>query len=122
MNVIVALLGIAVVLLGLAGLVLPARFRGVFERMSSESRFLAAIFLRLAGGALIWFAADELRYPHVMRIIAVIAIAAAVGVLIMGRERLDKLVNWWLSLSDGLLRVSAAFAALFGAFLVYVSV
>jgi len=40
----------------------------------------------------------------------------------MGRERLDKLVNWWLSRSDGLLRVSALFAALFGAYLVYVAV
>ena len=122
MKVIVALLGIAVVLLGLAGLVTPARFRVVFERMSSQSRFLAAIILRLAVGALIWFVADELRYPHVMRIIAVIAIAAAAGVLIMGRKRLDRLINWWLSLSDGLLRMSAAFAALFGAFLIYVSV
>lgn len=56
-----------------------------------------------------------------MRILAVIAFAAAVGILIMGRRRLDDLVTWWLTRSDALLRLSAAFAGLFGAFLVYVA-
>lgn len=122
MNLIVTILGVLVVLLGLVGLIVPARFRAIFDHMSSRSRFIAAVVLRLAVGALLWFAADALRYPHVMRIIAAVAIAAAVGVLIMGQDRLDRLVTWWLTLPDGLLRLSAVFAAAFGAFLVYVAV
>jgi hypothetical protein len=39
----------------------------------------------------------------------------------MGRERLNQLVEWWLARSDGLLRLSTLFAALFGGFLVYVA-
>ncbi len=121
MTLIVALLGALIVLLGLVGLVQPARFRSVFATMDGQTRFVLAIVIRLAVGALLWWLADELRHPHVMRVLAVIAVVAAVGVVIIGRERLDKLIDWWLSKSDGLLRVSALFAAVFGAYLTWVA-
>ena len=90
--------------------------------MDSQPRFVLAIAIRVFMGALLWWLAEDLRHSPVLRIIAVIAICAAVGILIMGRRRLDQLVDWWLSLSDGLLRLSALFAAAFGAYLVYVAV
>jgi hypothetical protein len=121
MTVIVAVFGVLVALLGLVGLVQPERFRSIFTAMDSQTRFIIAIALRLAMGGVLWWLADELRYPHVMRVLAAIAIFAAVMLLIMGRERLDRLIGWWLSRSDGLLRVSALFAAAFGVFLVYVA-
>jgi len=121
MTVIVAVLGALVALLGLVGLVQPERFRSIFTAMDSQTRFIIAIALRLAMGGVLWWLADELRHPHVMRVLAAIAIFAAVIPLIMGRERLDRLIGWWLSRSDGLLRVSALFAAAFGVFLVYVA-
>lgn len=121
MTVIVAVFGALVVLLGLVGLVQPDRFRSMFTTMDSQTRFIIAIALRLAMGGVLWWLADELRHPHVMRVLAAIAIFAAVMLLIMGRERLDGLIGWWLSRSDGLLRLSALFAAAFGVFLVYVA-
>ena len=121
MTVIVAVLGALIALLGLVGLVQPERFRSIFTAMDSQTRFIIAIALRLAMGGVLWWLADELRHPHVMRVLAAIAIFAAVIPLIMGRERLDRLIGWWLSRSDGLLRVSALFAAAFGVFLVYVA-
>lgn len=122
MKLIVAGFGVLIVLVGLLGLVSPARFRALFERMTSQTRFLAAIILRLGLGALLWIVADALRFPQLMRILAAISIIAAVGILIMGRERLDRLVDWWLARSDGLLRLSTFFAAAFGGFLVYVAI
>jgi len=122
MTILVAILGVFLGLLGLVGLAQPDRFRSMFRSMESRLRFRFAIFTRLGMGALLWWLADELRHPHVMRILAVIALVAAVGVLIMGRERLDRMIDWWLSRPDGLLRVSAIFAAAFGAYLVYVAV
>ena len=122
MNVIVAALGVLIVLVGLLGLFSPPRFRAAFERMTSQTRFLVAIILRLGLGVFLWIVADTLRFPQLMRIIAAIAIIAAVGILIMGRERLDKLVDWWLARSDGLLRLSTFAAAAFGGFLIYVAV
>ena len=122
MKLIVAGFGVLIVLIGLLGIVSPAHFRAVFERMTSQTRFLVAIILRLGLGALLWIVADALRFPQLMRILAAISIIAAVGILIMGRERLDRLVDWWLASSDSLLRLSTFFAAAFGGFLVYVAV
>ena len=118
---IIAVLGALIVLVGLIGLVQPDRFRSMFGVMDSRTRFAFAIITRLALGGLLWWLADELRHPHIMRVLAVIAVAAALGLLVMGRERLDRLVDWWLSRADGVLRVSALFAAAFGGFLVYVA-
>ena len=122
MTLLVALIGGLIVLLGLLGLVQPTRFRSLFSTMDRQVRFVLAIVIRLAMGALLWWLADELRHPHVMRIIAVIAVVAAVGILVMGRKRLDRLVDWWLGRSDSVLRVSALFAATFGAYLVFVAI
>ncbi len=116
---IIAVLGALIVLLGLVGLIQPDRFRSMFTSLDSQMRFVLAIVTRLIIGGLLWWLADELRHPQVMRILAAIAVLAAVVVLFMGRERLDRLIGWWLTRSDGLLRVSALFAAAFGAFLVY---
>lgn len=121
MRFVVALLGVLIVLIGLLGLVAPGRFRAIFAGVTSQTRFLAAICLRVGLGVFLWIVADELRFPYVMRIIAAISLLAAVAILIMGREGLNRLVDWWLARSDGLLRVSTFVAALFGGFLVYVA-
>lgn len=118
---IIAVLGALIILLGLVGLIQPDRFRSMFTSIESRPRFIFAIVTRLLLGGLLWWLADELRHPQVMRILAVIAVVAAVGILLAGRKRLDRLVDWWLSRADGVLRVSALFAAAFGAFLVYVA-
>ena len=60
--------------------------------MDSQLRFVLAIAIRVFMGALLWWLAEDLRHTPVMRVVAAIAIFAAVGILIMGRERLDKLV------------------------------
>lgn len=122
MTLLVAALGALAVLIGLVGLAQPGRYRLMFNTMNSRTRFVLAVIIRLAMGGLLWLLADELRHPHVMRILAVIAVVAAVGLLIMGRTRLDKFVDWWLSRPDSVLRVSALFAAVFGAYLVYVAI
>jgi multisubunit Na+/H+ antiporter MnhG subunit len=120
-SLLVVVLGALIVLLGLVGLAQPDRFRALFTTMESLTRFVLAIGIRLAMAGLLWWLADELRYPQVLRILALIALLAAVALAIMGPARLDRLVAWWLSRSDGLLRVSALLAAVFGAFLVYVA-
>ena len=121
MTLIIAALGALIVVLGLVGAARPDHFRTLFDVLHSRTRYWMAIGIRLAMGGLLWWLADELKHPQVMRALAALAVLAAVALLLMGRERLDRLVDWWLGLSDGLLRVSAVFAAAFGAYLVYVA-
>jgi hypothetical protein len=121
MTLIIAALGALIVVLGLVGAAQADHFRTLFDVLHSRTRYWLAIGIRLAMGGLLWWLADELRHPQVMRALAGLAVLAAVALLLMGRERLDRLVDWWLGLSDGLLRFSALFAAAFGAYLVYVA-
>jgi len=121
MKFVVVVLGLLIVLIGLLGLVAPARFRAILAGVNSQTRYLTAIYLRVGVGVFLWIVADQLRFSYVMRIIAAISLFAAVAILIMGRERLNRLVDWWLARPDGLLRLSTMFAALFGGFLVYVA-
>ena len=108
-------------LLGVLGIASPARFRSLFEVMSPQTRYVMAVVIRIAMGVLLWLLADDLRHPHVMRVLAVIAVVAAIVILIMGRARLDRFVDWWLARPDNVIRISAVFAAAFGAYLVYVA-
>lgn len=122
MTLIVAAFGAMITVMCLVGLAQPERFRAFFDIMTGRKRFVLAVGIRLLMGVLLWWLADELRHPHVMRILAVIALAAAVAILGMGQKRLDRMVSWWLGLGDGLLRVSLTFASAFGAYLVYVAI
>ena len=122
MTAVIAVFGAAIVALGMLGAVSPARFRGLFALMSARGRYLAAIIIRVLMAVLLWWLADELRHPQVMRVIAVIALVAAILILLAGPRRLDRTVDWWLARSDAMLRVSLAFAAAFGGYLVFVAV
>ena len=86
MKLVVAGVGILAVLIGLLGLAAPIRFRAVFQGTTSQARFVAAITVRLGLGAFLWIAADELRFPYVMRIIAAISLFAAVAILLMVQD------------------------------------
>lgn len=122
MNLLIALFGALIMAAGVAGLFSPGQFRRLLTSWPVRGRYIAAIVIRLGFGFLVIWIAEDLRYPLVMKILGGISIAAAIGILIMGRERLDRMVDWWLALGDGVLRIGMLFALLFGVFLVYVSV
>ena len=119
MTWIIVTFGALIFVLGAVGLVHPARFRALFSSMGSRSRFIFTVAIRLVMAALLWWLADELRHPQVMRILAVVVAVAAVGILVAGRARLDRLVDWWLGRSDAILRLSALIAAAFGAWIAW---
>jgi multisubunit Na+/H+ antiporter MnhG subunit len=122
MVTIVAVFGAAIALLGIAGIVRPDVFREIFaRRLSAQSTWILAVVLRLGIGTLLLMAAGQLRFPTVMTVLGWLSIAAAIIVLLMGPERLERLVSYWLQKSDGILRVGAVVAAAFGAFLLYVA-
>jgi len=122
MHYLVLAVGILIAVAGLFGAFSPARFRRSLGSWSSQSRFWFAVLIRLIMGAVLLLVADELRFSFAMKILGGISVAAGIGVLLMGRRRLDSLVNWWLSRPDSLMRLSTALAAAFGVFLIYVSI
>ena len=79
-----------------------------------------AVIIRLLLGAALLTAASTSKFPTTFLIIGWIAIVAAFGVLLMGRARLSKFVDWWFErFTPTVVRAWLLFALAFGGFLIY---
>ncbi len=121
MKILITLFGVLICLAGLAILLFPVQFRNAMNKWTGQPRFLFAVIIRVLFGALLLSEAANLRFPLAMKIIGAISILAAVVLLLIGQERMDRFINWWMKQSDNLLRVSSVLAIAFGAFLIYVA-
>lgn len=115
----VSILGILMVAIGLFWLVQPKHLVTLIERWKHPSRFWFAVLVRLVLGIVFLIVAPACRVPVVIQVFGGIAIAAALIILALGQQRLDRFIAWWLSRSPAVIRVSASFAVVFGALLVY---
>lgn len=121
MTLLITLFGALIAAAGTVGIYAPGYFRRLLSSLPGRGRYVAAVVIRLVFGVLFLWLAEDLRYPLAMKILGSLSIAAAFGILLMGRVRLDRLVDWWMGLGDAILRLGMLIALLFGAFLVHVS-
>ncbi len=121
MKTLIVLFGIMICLVGLAILIFPVQFRNAMNKWTGQPRFLFAVIVRVLFGALLLSEAANLKFPLAMKIIGAISILAAVVLLLIGQERMDRFIDWWMRMTDNVLRVWSIFAFAFGAFLIYVA-
>jgi len=116
----IAAFGLLVLALGAIGAARPATLLGWVQRAwrSRAGLSLAAGF-RAALGVLLLAAASETRFPRLIGGLGVLSLLAAVSIPFLGYERLRKLVEWWLTRSEGFVRGWSLVTCAFGAFLVY---
>ncbi len=119
MKTLIVLFGILICLAGFAILIFPVQFRNAMNKWTGQPRFLFAVIIRVLFGALLLSEAANLKFPLAMKIIGAISIFAAVVLLLIGQERMDRFIGWWMKQSDNLLRVSSVLAIAFGAFFIY---
>jgi hypothetical protein len=120
MSILVALFGIAIFALGAFGVIRPTGLtRFVASAWANPGGLPAVVGLRLVFGVLLLLVAGSSRFPTALQILGAIAIASAALVLLLGTERLQKFVDWWVDRPDGIIRARALAAEIFGAFLVY---
>ena len=121
MKILITLFGVLICLAGLAILIFPVQFRNAMNKWTGQPRFLFAVIIRVLFGALLLSEAANLKFPLAMKIIGAISILAAVVLLLIGQERMDRFIDWWMRMSDNVLRFWSIFAFAFGAFLIYVT-
>jgi len=78
-----------------------------------------AAAMRLALAIVLWFSAPTSRTPITFKVLAVVALLAAVAIPIVGSERLVSVINWCASQPLGVVRVLTALGVAFGAFLLW---
>ena len=118
MAIIVSIFGILIILIGVMGIAKPQRLIDFFEHWHGPTRFWIAILVRVVLGVALLAVAPTCRLPMFVRILGVISLVAALGILILGRARLDSFIRWWL-MRPALIRFSAIVAVAFGVLLVY---
>ncbi len=121
MKILITLFGVLICLAGLVILIFPVQFRNAMNKWTGQPRFLFAVIIRVVLGAILLSEAANLKFPLAMKIIGGISILAAVVLLLVGQERMDRFIDWWMRMSDNLLRFWSIFAFAFGAFLIYVT-
>jgi len=121
MKLFIILIGALICLAGLVILVAPEKFKSVMNNWTGQPRFLFAVIVRIVFGAILLAEAANLKFPLAMQIIGGISIVAAIGILLIGQDRLDRFIEFWMRMSDNVLRFWSVFAFAFGAFLIYVT-
>ena len=120
MQIIIIILGVLVMIAGVIISFSPALVLNWFKRNTEDYWLYSfAIGLRLALGFLLITHAELSKFPLVIAIIGWLSIAAALSILLMGKMRFVKLVNWAINLVSGTLRTGGLFAVVFGGFIIY---
>ena len=121
MKLFIVLIGALICLAGLVILIAPVKFKSVMNNWTGQPRFLFAIIIRIFFGAILLAEAANLKFPLAMKIIGGISIFAAIILLLIGQERMDRFIDWFMKMSDNMFRAWSVFAIAFGAFLIYVT-
>ena len=120
-KILIALFGVLICLGGLTILILPEKFKNIMNRWTGQPRFLFAVIIRVVLGAILLSEAANLKFPLAMKIIGAIIILAAVVLLLVGQERMDRFINWWMKQSENVFQVASVLAIAFGGFFIYVT-
>jgi len=92
----------------------------VQDTMAAQWGYWFAILVRVLLGVTLLVVAPSSKHPTALLVIGWIALAAAAGVVLMGRDNLRKFAQWFLDrFSPALIRVWLLFALAFGGFLIY---
>ena len=118
LQLLVAAFGLAILGLGLVGVVDPRRLIRWVAAIPPEKRIPIAVAVRVVMGAVCLLAAPATAYPTAVMAFGILALAAAAALPVLGPARLDALIDWWLARPDGFIRGWACFAAALGAGLV----
>ncbi len=119
MAAVIIVFGVLTLLAGIAILINPEVIFGFLRNhVDKLGLHILAVAGRVVLGILLIVQSGVSKFPVAMEIIGWLAIAAAVGLGVMGRHNFKRLMSWALSLKR-FSRVGGVIAAAFGAFIVY---
>jgi len=108
------LVGLAMVVLGMAVVFDPRHLRRALYWFVDSRNIYPVAVIRIGIGVLFVLAAPYVFLPSLIAGLGVILILIGVGVPMMGRSRLERLEQWWLTVSDPVLRLWGGAVAILG--------
>ena len=120
MTLIIIIFGVLTLLSGIFIFLEPEVIFGYLKKhIDKVGLHFMAVALRFFLGALFISQSDVSRYPLVIEILGWLSIAAAIFLMVIGRDIFKRIMTWALSLEKPFVRAGGIVAAGFGTFLVY---
>ena len=119
MDITLAIFSTLIIAMSLYGVIWPPRILVIARRFMIGPGIWAAAGIRLLLAVLLWFGAPVSLTPVAFRVLAFIALLAAVGLPIMGTDRLLKLVDRLESWPTIVVRLQGIEGVGFGAFILW---
>ena len=119
MDITLAIFSTLIIAMSLYGVIWPPRILVIARRFMIGPGIWAAAGIRLLLAVLLWFGAPVSLTPVAFRVLAFIALLAAVGLTIMGTDRLLKLLDRLESWPTIVVRLQGIVGVGFGAFIVW---
>lgn len=120
MTLVALAFSLLIVAFGVWGLLSPSAMIGLVRRFMTPVGFYFAAALRVLMGVVLVFAAPTSQVPQAISIVGVVVIIAGVAMPVIGLRRIEGMVDWWAEQDVALIRWQAAFALVFGAWLIFV--
>jgi len=119
MTFVVAIFGLVVAGLGLAGIASPERLLALVTRSQADLGPYGLAGLRLLVGGALLLAAPPSRAPLYLTILGGISLVSGALTPFVGSRRFEAILDWWRARPAWAIRLWSAFVVVFGSSLVW---
>lgn len=118
----VALIGTFLMVVGLGVLMAPQLLRQTVSVFLDRRWMPVASIVRMVLGLVCIFGADETRLPGFVLAFGILILISGVAIPLVGFERLERFVNFWLQKSNAIIRLWSVAVITLGGALVWAAV
>lgn len=97
----------------------PKLFTDRMNSLDLPSRIWVLASIRFLMGAGLWIVAPDTEHPRIFQVLGAITIAAAIALPLLGADRIQKIVEWWMRRPPAVLRAWGVLAMGFALFLLW---
>ena len=119
MKILAIAIGLAMVVMGLVGVVAPSIILEIGRSLLTPAALYAVAALRIGIGAVLVLVASASRLPAVFRVVGIVFIIAGVLTLFLRVEHSRAILDWWSNQGSSFMRFCLVGPIAVGLFIVY---
>jgi len=119
MDVVIKIIGIVVIVIGIAYLVKPGIMKWLLDFFKKGPRIYIAGLLRFVLGVVFLLAATKCSRPVIIGVLGVLFLLGGFLIFILGPKRITPILEWWQKQPEWVMRALALLTGAFGVLIIY---
>ncbi len=119
MIILTKLIGLLIVIMGLLSLVNTELLKKLVEYFKEGNRLYVSMVIKALIGLILFVSASTARMPSIIYVIGLLYILGPVVGLILGVEKMKKLLDWWAGQTEKVYKSWAIGAMVFGCVIIF---